>query len=236
MSMTRRRCSSSTTSRRSAGAARAVVDRADGFELVGEAASGEEAVATGRRPASRPGADGHQPARHQRHRGDAPDRGSPRPTTVVFLLLDVPARRPSRPTPRRAGRAPTSTRKTFVARSDSLGCGSEHADSVGFITEQAASSGIDPRTVTPTPGVESQRTVPPMAPTRSAMLTKPWPCRRDTTAVSKPATVVGHRRTAAHPTPPIRAPSTGAVARCVLGRVLQRLETAEVDGRLDLGA
>src|SRR5512140_2176396 len=38
-------------------------------------------------------------------------------------------------------------------------------------------TGIDPLIVEPCPGCDSQRTVPPMAPRRSAMLTKPCPDR-----------------------------------------------------------
>ena len=38
-------------------------------------------------------------------------------------------------------------------------------------------TGIEPLIVEPCPGCDSQRTVPPMAPSRSAMLTKPCPAR-----------------------------------------------------------
>ena len=38
-------------------------------------------------------------------------------------------------------------------------------------------TGTEPLIVEPRPGCDSQRTVPPMAPRRSAMLTKPCPAR-----------------------------------------------------------
>ena len=37
-------------------------------------------------------------------------------------------------------------------------------------------SGTEPRTTEPLPITDSHRTVPPMAPNRSAMFVKPWPC------------------------------------------------------------
>ena len=75
----RRRSGCPSASRRGA-----VLRRTEGFELVGEAADGEEAVELAGRAASRPGADGHQHAGHQRHRGHPPDRRRA-PDTMVFL-------------------------------------------------------------------------------------------------------------------------------------------------------
>ena len=60
-------------------AARAVVTATPGFEVVGEAETRRGGGRAGRRARARPRADGHQPARHQRHRGDPPDhRRAPR--------------------------------------------------------------------------------------------------------------------------------------------------------------
>ena len=56
-------------------AARMVVEATDGFDVVGEAETGEDVVSHGRRARPRPGADGRQPAGHQRARGDAADPG-----------------------------------------------------------------------------------------------------------------------------------------------------------------
>ena len=58
-------------------AARAVLDRVDGFELVAEVDSGEEAVAASAELRARPRADGHQHGRARRHRGDPADHRRP---------------------------------------------------------------------------------------------------------------------------------------------------------------
>ena len=83
------------------------------------------------------------------------------------------------------------------------------------------------------PGDDSTCSVPPTAPRRSRMLTKPWPVRGDESA-SNPAPSSTHlevRGASSSSTP--RTIDLGVVAG-VLAGVLHRLEAAEVHGRLDL--
>ena len=85
----------------------------------------------------------------------------------------------------------------------------------------------------PDPAALSTVSEPPIAPTRSAMLTKPWP-RTALLVASKPAPLSA---TSKHSSPVAlldRDRDARAFAR-VLARVLQRLEAAEVDRRLDVG-
>ena len=69
-------------------AARMVVEATDGFDVVGEAETGEDSVAMAARARTRPGADGREPPRHQRAGRDAtdPGRGERRRVVVVLLL------------------------------------------------------------------------------------------------------------------------------------------------------
>ena len=65
-------------------AMKAVLQRSAEFELVGEAASGTEAVSLERGAQSRPRPDGHQHARDERDRGD-PSIVRDHPDVVVIL-------------------------------------------------------------------------------------------------------------------------------------------------------
>src|SRR5205823_2147137 len=56
------------------------------------------------------------------------------------------------------------------------------------------SSGTEPLIVAPFPGSDSQRTVPPMAPSRSDMLTKPWPPRAACGSNPGPSSVTANSR------------------------------------------
>ena len=64
----------------------AVVEETDGFVVVGLRPLGRGVAGRGRRAASRPGADGRQPARHRRHRGDPAAHRPARSRPVVVLL------------------------------------------------------------------------------------------------------------------------------------------------------
>ena len=98
-------------------AARMVVDATDGFEVVGEAETGEDSVAMAERPAARPGADGREPARDQRPRRDPADPGlgtGRRGPAAVHLRgggVRAPRRRVRRrpPTSRRPSSVPTAS-------------------------------------------------------------------------------------------------------------------------------
>ena len=72
-------------------AARMVVEATDGFDVVGEAETGEDSVAMAAELAARPGADGREPPRHQRPGRDAadPGRASDGSDAVVVLLLST---------------------------------------------------------------------------------------------------------------------------------------------------
>ena len=93
------------------------------------------------------------------------------------------------------------------------------------------SSGIEPRIRAPWPGSDSHRTVPPIAPSRSAMLMNPWPPPRPRGVEAR--SVVADREQ--QPPGLLPDPHRHPRLRCVLGGVLQRLQAAEVDRRLDLG-
>ena len=75
-------------------AARAVLGRVDGFDLVAEVESGEDAVSTSEQLASRPRVDGHQHGCAERHRRHPPDRRRPPGDQVIlvstYALDDLP--------------------------------------------------------------------------------------------------------------------------------------------------
>ncbi len=145
-------------------AARAVLRRLEGFEFAGEASSGPEAIELVDRlhPAlvlmdiNMPEMTGIEATRQI---------VSAHPDVVVILCstydaADLP--------PAAAASGATACRPERMARGGSGG------SSPGPAQPQAASSsGMVPRTWAPSPGCDSQRTVPPIAPSRSAMLTKP---------------------------------------------------------------
>ena len=64
----------------------AVVEETPGFEVVGRAVSGEEAVMLAATLLPGPRADGREPSRHRRARGDPPALAAASPATVVLLL------------------------------------------------------------------------------------------------------------------------------------------------------
>ena len=66
-------------------AARAVIDRVEGFELIAEVGSGEEAVALNGELDARSRADGHQHGRARRHRRHPVDHAV-NPSTKVILV------------------------------------------------------------------------------------------------------------------------------------------------------
>ena len=71
----------------------------------------------------------------------------------------------------------------------------EERNSGSFVSPaELSSSGIEPRTWAPWPGCDSQRTVPPIAPRRSAMLTKPWPPRAATGSKPGPSSTTENSR------------------------------------------
>ena len=67
-------------------AARMVVDATEGFEVVGEAETGEDSVRMAARARPRPRPDGREPAGDQRPRRHPPDPGRHRERVVVLLL------------------------------------------------------------------------------------------------------------------------------------------------------
>ena len=67
-------------------AARMVVDATEGFDVVGEAETGEDSVTMAADAAARPRPDGREPARDQRARRHAPDPGGAGDPVVVLLL------------------------------------------------------------------------------------------------------------------------------------------------------
>ena len=214
-------------------AMKAVLKRAAEFELVGRgrrAAPRRSTLAEELQPGAGP--DGHQHARDERHRGDPAHRGRAIPTWWCSCARpttsdDLPAGRGDqrRPGLRQQGAARRRHAAPALGRSG-LAAASSPAEPP--VTRPA---GPSPGSWDPVPGSDSQRTVPPIAPSRSAMLTNPWPALRrrgiepgpsSATVNSKPPDS-SHRR------------DLDVRVRRVLGRVLQRLEAAEVDGRLDLG-
>ncbi len=61
-----------------------VVEMTDGFEIVGEAENGEEAVEMAAALKSGPGPHGRADARHQRSRGHSQNHGSRRSTAMCW--------------------------------------------------------------------------------------------------------------------------------------------------------
>ena len=157
-------------------------------------------MAADRQP--RPRADGHQPARHQRHRGLPADQGRAIPTTTIVLLSTYSRDRPAgrrarlrRDRVRAQGRLrPGAGRKTSGSARPALTHRRAVTDRAGRAASRSrlevdaavAAFGIAPLIVVPWPRVDSTPSVPPMAPSRSAMFTKPWPWTASPSA-SKPA-------------------------------------------------
>ena len=95
-----------------------------------------------------------------------------------------------------------------------------------------AQTGTEPPTRVPRPGADQIVKLPLMAPSRSPMLTNPWPST-PTAARSKPAPSSATSKQSVPSSSQTWTLSGRAVAG-VLGRVLHRLEAAEVDRRLDV--
>ena len=146
-------------------AARAVLRRTDGFELVGEAGNGLEAITLAEdvhpdlvlMDINMPEMGGIEATR--KIMAELPD-------TVVILcstygVADLP------PEAKTVGPAPTYTKSSSTQRPFNA-CGTS-ATKTALRADQP--SGTEPRMVVPSPNCDSQRTAPPMAPSRSIMLT-----------------------------------------------------------------
>ena len=93
------------------------------------------------------------------------------------------------------------------------------------------SAGWNPARWRHDPVADCQRTVPPMAPSRSAMFMYPWPLRAAATSKPGPSSVTANSK------PPDSSQSRTVTVDAwrVLGRVLQGLQAAEVHRGLDIG-
>ena len=173
-----------------------------------------------------------------------PAAGSP-PTSGHggSAAVDVRGRRPARAGRHRAGPSATCTRRTS-ARACCGPSGSAtrtrpdrgRAPPPGADVQRPSSSGTTPETRVPAAGVESTCTVPPMR-RRSLAVHEAVAAARDAVGVEA-TTVVGERRApgghAVAVRPAFERDGHRRVLAGVLGRVLQCLQAAEVDGGLDV--
>ena len=150
--------------------ARTVIGMTAGFEVAAEAESRRGRGRRGRRRPARSRADGHQPARASTASKRRAGSRAAHPDVVGDPAVDVLRGRPARRRARlRRDRVRAQGGLRSRARCVSSGTGDRR-------TGREPSSGISPLIVVPVPGRARRRAAtPPIAPSRSAMFTKPWP-------------------------------------------------------------
>ena len=209
-------------------AARMVVDATDGFDVVGEAETGEDSVtmAAELQPdlvlmdVNLPGINGLDATRQILAEGAG---------AVVVLLLSTYEEDEYAPRAAECGAAAYIPKAVFGPdRLEDAWAAASAA--LRLALRLAFPAGHLPRTVVPAPGSLSIVSVPPIASMRSVMPCSPLP--RTTVAGSKPDAVVAHAEL--ERSVPLRERDRGAARVRVLRDVLQGFQAREVHGRFEV--